>query len=149
MRLTPFTEVFSFAFRLALLRGRLYFDRGGDPNQADSDSFTALHFACNGGHRDVVDQLIQHRAEVNARSHFQSTPLHFACEHGFIEIVRCGWRLARPGPVRSGPACCGSVESTIDYIYMEGGRIVLVSVVVRGRFLEHFFREPGLGFGLL
>eukprot|EP00904_Undaria_pinnatifida_P009511 jgi/Undpi1/5690/HiC_scaffold_2.g00964.m1 len=66
----------------------LYFDRGGDPNQADSDSFTALHFACNGGHRDVVDQLIQHRAEVNARSHFQSTPLHFACEHGFVEIVR-------------------------------------------------------------
>ena len=97
----------SFAFHVAMHRGRLYFDRGGDPNQTDSDSFTALHFACNGGHRDVVDQLIQHRAEVNARSHFQSTPLHFACEHGFVEIVRCERR-----PSRSGRACCSSVEST-------------------------------------
>ena len=84
---------FGFVFRFSdplrfAFRHRLYIERGGDPDQADGDKFTALHFACNAGHRDVVKVLIEHRADVNARSHFQSTPLHFACEHGFVGIAR-------------------------------------------------------------
>ncbi|RMJ24336.1 ankyrin repeat protein [Aspergillus sp. HF37] len=49
---------------------------------------TALHLAVAHGREDIVLLLLQHRAQVNARSDGGWTPLHNACDKGSEAIVR-------------------------------------------------------------
>ncbi|WP_353286760.1 ankyrin repeat domain-containing protein [Wolbachia endosymbiont (group A) of Anthophora plumipes] len=51
------------------------------------DRFMLLHSAAKNGHADVVNALIQNRANVNAEDNFKSTPLHDAAEYGRIGTV--------------------------------------------------------------
>jgi len=61
-------------------------------NQRDQLGATALHHAAFGGHRDVVQALVEHGAEINARdSEFGATPAGWAIEYlremgGFLAI---------------------------------------------------------------
>lgn len=50
---------------------------------ADEEGMTLLHWACDRGLEDMVQVLIDHKADVNSRDADQQTPLHYAaaCEH--------------------------------------------------------------------
>jgi ankyrin repeat protein len=61
-------------------------------NRRDSLGATALHHAAFGGHREVVRELVEHGAEINAvDSEFGATPAGWAIEYlremsGFLGI---------------------------------------------------------------
>ena len=57
-------------------------------NHGENDCFTALHFAVQEGHRDVVEVLIDAGADIDARTSEASTPLHYACGDGKLAIVK-------------------------------------------------------------
>ena len=71
--------------------------KGGDEDEVDGGSVdpfakgihghNALHYATQGGHIDVVVQLIQIGLDVNSRDAEDGTPLHGAALKGFMPIV--------------------------------------------------------------
>ena len=50
--------------------------------------FTALQLAALGGHADVVEYLVQHKADVNLANHWNVTPLYYAGMCGYTDIVK-------------------------------------------------------------
>ena len=57
-------------------------------NAKDEDSWTPLHSAVAGGHKDVVELLIAKGADVNAKDEeYGAIPLHHAAQAGHKEIV--------------------------------------------------------------
>lgn len=50
--------------------------------------FCPLHAACEAGHLDVVQYLLENHSDVNRISHFGDTPLSLACEGGFEDVTR-------------------------------------------------------------
>jgi glyoxylase-like metal-dependent hydrolase (beta-lactamase superfamily II) len=48
---------------------------------------TPLHFAAQGGHKEIVELLVEDGADVNARNIALETPLHYAAAMGYKEIV--------------------------------------------------------------
>jgi len=48
---------------------------------------TPLHYAAEYGHRDVCELLLEHRADLEARSTQGATALHVAVEYGQLAIV--------------------------------------------------------------
>ena len=60
-----------------------------DPNSADQDYFTALHWAAYNGHLEVVKALVEHGANMNiAMNRAQMTPLMSAAANGQNAIVK-------------------------------------------------------------
>ena len=57
-------------------------------NHEANDCFTALHFAVQEGHRDVVEVLIDAGADIDAKINGGRTPLHVACLYGELAIVK-------------------------------------------------------------
>ena len=54
----------------------------------DQDGYTALHYSCKYGYVDIVKTLVQHKANVNARTDSGDTPLTLAAKHGHDNIVQ-------------------------------------------------------------
>lgn len=52
------------------------------------DSWTLLHTACWFGHAAIVRLLLEHGADVNARTGSDNTPFYWACWHGRTNIAR-------------------------------------------------------------
>lgn len=53
-------------------------ESGANPNSADENGRTALHFACCRGYSEVVKSLLRHDADCNAVDKLGNTPLHLA-----------------------------------------------------------------------
>ncbi|HWV99756.1 MAG TPA: ankyrin repeat domain-containing protein [Candidatus Acidoferrum sp.] len=53
----------------------------------DWDNLTPLHLAAFHGHKDVVEFLLAHAAEVNAKTTAGVTPLHMAAQIGSQEVI--------------------------------------------------------------
>ena len=53
----------------------------------DEQGATPLHAAALTGNGDVAELLLDHRADVNARTNNGSTPLHYAAEKGHQEVA--------------------------------------------------------------
>ena len=51
------------------------------------DGYTALHYSCRYGHVDIVKTLVNHKANVNARTDSGDTPLTLAVRHGCDNVV--------------------------------------------------------------
>ena len=51
------------------------------------DGFTALHFSCKSGSVGLVRTLVNHKADVNARTDSGDTPLTLAVRHGHDNVV--------------------------------------------------------------
>ena len=49
---------------------------------------TALHEAAKGGHKEVVTLLLQHGAEIDARTLLKETSLHLAAKEGHAQVIR-------------------------------------------------------------
>ena len=48
---------------------------------------TAIHFAAEGGHLAVVQELLEFGAEHDTKSFIGTTPLYFACQGGYLDVV--------------------------------------------------------------
>jgi ankyrin repeat protein len=87
---------------LASIRGsksmvRTLLEKGADPNKADWNGHTSLHFTTFAESKIIADELIRHGADVNTKSKKDgSTPAHFVC-------LRC---------VQSAPALLSLLEAS-------------------------------------
>jgi outer membrane protein assembly factor BamB len=64
-------------------------DKGADVNAKARYDVTALHFAADKGHLQVVELLIRHKADLNVRDTFYSTtPLSWAVSKGNTPVVK-------------------------------------------------------------
>lgn len=52
----------------------------------DEDGYTPLHRAAYSNNVDIAKILLQHGANVNARTEFEWTPLHSVCFHFFVSF---------------------------------------------------------------
>ncbi len=68
--------------------------RKADPNAAEVDGTTALHYAVRNGDSVLVDRLLRAGAKADAANRYGVTPLPLACERGDPAIVE---RLLKAG----------------------------------------------------
>lgn len=61
---------------------------GADPNSGSADGTTALHWAVHWNAIEVMDQLLEHQADVDAVSQFGVRPLMLACVNGSHSAVQ-------------------------------------------------------------
>ena len=59
-----------------------------DVNYGDADNHTALHFAVEGTHTDVVQVLIDAGADIDTKNNYRCSPLHSACISGTLDVVK-------------------------------------------------------------
>lgn len=82
--------------REASLRGNLPLVKmllieGVDPNTTDFDGWTPLILAAEGGHKEVCETLISHRADASVSvkfGEFGNTALHQAAQYGHVHVVQ-------------------------------------------------------------
>jgi serine/threonine protein kinase len=55
---------------------------------SDSQGYTALHYACQAGHANMVQQFVAKHGACNRESQDNFTPLMLAVHHGHLECVR-------------------------------------------------------------
>jgi uncharacterized protein len=64
-------------------------DHGADPKLTTKDGATPLHNAAIEGHAPIVEMLLEHGADINARDRETgATPLWFAASFGRLDAVR-------------------------------------------------------------
>ena len=59
-----------------------------DVNKRDAMGFTALHYACQKGARDLVSLLLASGADASACSNDSTTPLHMCSRSGNKDVIR-------------------------------------------------------------
>lgn len=60
-----------------------------DINSKGLDNWNALHFAANGGHEEIVRELLQNKSiDIEAKSNTKRTPLHIAASQGQTNIMK-------------------------------------------------------------
>jgi ankyrin repeat protein len=63
--------------------------RGGDPNSADADGSTVLHFAVENDETELIQALLAAGARARVANRHGITPLHLAATNGNATIVQC------------------------------------------------------------
>jgi ankyrin repeat protein len=61
---------------------------GADPNQADEEGRTGLHFSCGYGELGCAEALLDRGADPNLQDHNQNTPLHYSAGYGQAGAVK-------------------------------------------------------------
>jgi ankyrin repeat protein len=69
-------------------RVRALLANGGNPNQLDEQSRTALHYAAMNGNLTIVAILIKAGAKLDAKDKLGNTPLHGAADRNQAEVVQ-------------------------------------------------------------
>jgi ankyrin repeat protein len=68
---------------------RFLLEHGANPNLRNKAGSTPLHDAALKGTREVIELLLGHAAEINARDREDgATPLHFAASFGRLDAVK-------------------------------------------------------------
>ncbi|GEM_PF-4276332 len=67
----------------------LLLENGANPNHMwNNKNFTHLMNAARSGHREVLNVLLKHSAQINTQDDQGNTALHYAASQGFTEIVQ-------------------------------------------------------------
>jgi ankyrin repeat protein len=61
--------------------------RGDGVNDKDALGSTALKYACCSGSTEVVELLLENRADIEIKDNQNKTPLHWACRKGKSDVV--------------------------------------------------------------
>ena len=98
--------------------------RGIDVDSRDRHGQTALMLAAHAGHREVIETLIAHRADLNITAKFGLSAIMLALIAGHAEIARI---LAKAGADLSlrGTGAPGFVDKTVSDLAMERGMLEL------------------------
>lgn len=82
----------SVLHRAAMLKsiklGRLYLEKGADPNERNEVDNTPLHLAAAMGDQEMVRLLLDHGAAADVQNRFGHTPLHLAAQEGYPVVAR-------------------------------------------------------------
>jgi len=70
-----------------LTKVKSFLRKGIDINSKDALEYTALHYAVQGGHREMAEFLIAQGADVNAEQEGWRTPLHIAAKTGHTDVA--------------------------------------------------------------
>ena len=99
-------------------------ERGTDEDARDRYGQTALMLAAHAGHREVVETLIAHRANLNITAKFGLSALMLALVSGHEEVARL---LARAGADLSlrGTGAPGFADKTAYDLAVERGMLAL------------------------
>lgn len=62
-------------------------EQGADPSMSTFYKWTALHWAVNNGHKDVIELLLSHGADINAVSDTGRRPLSMAHDEGIRQML--------------------------------------------------------------
>ena len=54
----------------------------------DKDGDRAVHHASHSDEPEIVELLVQHSADLNARNKRRQTPLHVAVNKGHVSVIR-------------------------------------------------------------
>lgn len=69
---------------------KLHVSFGADPNLCENSNKNPLYIACQNGHDDIVDNLLNHGApgaDVNSHNN-EFSPIYTACQNGHYSIVQ-------------------------------------------------------------
>ena len=81
-------------FHKGVIEGKIYFvkllveEEGVNVNARDEYKCTALHWASENGHLDIVKYLVESGADINAKDYSGWTPLHVAAWNGRLDVVK-------------------------------------------------------------
>jgi ankyrin repeat protein len=101
---------------------------GDQLNSQDQHGQTALMLAAKAGHRDVVEVLLRHRAELNHAAKFNLSALMLAVINNQLEIVTM---LAAAGADRNirGTGAPGFHQKTALDLALAAGRVEIVQAL--------------------
>ena len=69
-----------------------------DAAHTNDIGWTALHFACSGGHASVAEYLAERCSEcLTTEDNYGKTPLQLAQSRGYMRIVQCLQRVLTTG----------------------------------------------------
>ena len=85
--LHPQYKKFPAAFKLEYKQTEAMLGAGVDPNAADGQGWTALHWAAALGREDIARLLLAHRANIEVRRLDGWRPLHLAADCGHEHVV--------------------------------------------------------------
>ena len=57
-------------------------------NSIDSQNRSLLHLASANGHLDIMESLIKHGSDIEAKDKYEKTPLHLASEYGQHKVAK-------------------------------------------------------------
>ena len=66
---------------------RLLLEYEADVSITDRDGWSALHFAAQNGHTELISILLQGNAQMDAQTKYGRTPLHCACASRNLSTV--------------------------------------------------------------
>lgn len=98
--------------------------RGADPHVPNDviNGFQALHWAASNGFQDVVETLLEHEADLEAKDFHGRTPLALACERGHESIALT---LISHGAMMHEPS--GDLKTPLHYAAFSGVHSFLCS----------------------
>ena len=67
---------------------QLLLERGANPNIAEHDGWTPLHWAALNGNSNVMQLLLERKADPNSATSFGCTPVHMAAGKGNKDVVQ-------------------------------------------------------------
>lgn len=101
---------------------RALLDAGADPNAGNRYGATALSFACDKGHAEVVKLLLERGARVDVKDTFyNSTPVVWAAMKGHAEVLRALLEKGADAPTALSTAVMSGHPAAVKVVLDRGG----------------------------
>ncbi|KAJ6161244.1 hypothetical protein N7470_004640 [Penicillium chermesinum] len=86
---SDWTSLHVLAYYGIVGKARRLLEQGANINDCENDfGVTPLHCAVNQGHEEMIELLLDHKANINAACKHGNTALHMAAEQGYRKIIR-------------------------------------------------------------